>query len=110
MNSLEYTPPRGIVSISLTFDKDNYSIEVKDTGYGIPLEDQEHIFEKLYRGKNIVKHDTDGTGLGLYVAKSIIEVSGGHISFESELDVGTTFTVTLPREGVPTIESGKVLT
>ncbi|MCH8050130.1 PAS domain S-box protein [Patescibacteria group bacterium] len=107
MNSLEYTPNRGIVSVSLTFDKENYSIEVKDTGYGIPVEDQEHIFEKLYRGKNIVKHDTDGTGLGLYIAKSIVEISGGTITFESEENVGTTFVVTLPIKGVSPVEGEK---
>jgi len=73
-----------------------------DTGYGIPKNQQEHIFTKLFRADNVRDKDTDGTGLGLYIVKSIVENSGGKVWFTSKGekgDTGTTFYVTLPLNG-----------
>ena len=73
---------------------------VSDTGYGIPKEAQQKIYTKLFRADNVREKDTDGTGLGLYIIKSILDNSGGKISFESEQDKGTTFQVKFPLTGM----------
>ncbi len=97
-NSVKYTPEKGRVEISLTQTKDQKSIRftIADTGYGIPENQQEKIFTKLFRADNVREKDTEGTGLGLYIAKSIIDNSGGKLWFESKEDKGTTFFVELP--------------
>jgi two-component system sensor histidine kinase VicK len=71
-------------------------LKITDTGYGIPKDQQNKIFSKLFRADNVVGKDTEGTGLGLYIAKSIVEQSGGKIWFESSENKGTTFYVELP--------------
>ena len=71
-------------------------ISVADTGLGIPIEDQDKLFERFYRAANSGKSGARGTGLGLYIAKSLVELHGGQIWFESEENKGTTFYVTLP--------------
>ena len=63
---------------------------------GIPEEQQERIFEKFFRSDNAVRHQTEGTGLGLYIARNIIEQSGGKIWFQSVENLGTVFNFTLP--------------
>ena len=67
-----------------------------DTGVGIPVSQQERIFTRLFRADNVRTQDTEGTGLGLYIVKAIIEKSGGRVWFESEENVGSTFHVELP--------------
>ncbi len=99
-NAVKYTPNSGkiIMSISLP-DKSNILIKISDTGYGIPKNQQDKIFTKLFRADNVRDKDTDGTGLGLYIVKSIVGNSGGEIWFKSKGAVGnkgTTFFVTLP--------------
>lgn len=96
-NALKYTPKNGTITISLAKSKtaNNVVIRVKDTGVGIPAEEQERIFSKFYRGTNVIKMQTDGSGLGLFIVKNIIERHEGSISFESS-DKGTTFIITLP--------------
>gem|GEM_PF-6276571 len=71
-------------------------ITIRDNGLGIPKQQQSRMFEKFFRADNVQTAETDGTGLGLYIAKAIIEGHGGSISFESEENVGTTFFVELP--------------
>lgn len=95
-NAIRYTKRGGRVEIRLK-KKENYLyFEIKDTGVGIPKADQRHIFKKFFRSENIMKEQTRGSGLGLYIAKSIIDKSGGKIWFESEESKGTTFYFTLP--------------
>ena len=67
-----------------------------DTGVGIPVSQQERIFTRLFRADNVRTQDTEGTGLGLYIVKAIIEKSGGRVWFESEENVRSTFHVELP--------------
>jgi signal transduction histidine kinase len=98
-NALKYTPDKGKVSVSIKQEEKNILIEVKDTGYGIPKKDQPKIFGKLFRADN-VKNETDGTGLGLYIVKSILEQSGGRIHFVSEENKGTSFFVKIPLSGM----------
>ena len=99
-NAVKYTPRGGKVTISITLNGETVSIKVVDTGYGIPLEQQRNIFSKLYRADNVSKRDSQGTGLGLYIVKSIGTEAGGSIWFTSEENAGTTFTVQFPRSGM----------
>ena len=70
--------------------------EIKDDGLGIAKEDQKHIFEKFFRTQNALKHQTQGSGLGLFIAKAIVEATGGKIWFKSEEGQGTIFCFILP--------------
>ena len=72
---------------------------IKDNGVGIPESDQKHIFQKFFRSSNVLKHQTQGSGLGLYIVKSIVEKSGGRIWFKSEEGKGTTFWFTFSTNG-----------
>jgi PAS domain S-box-containing protein len=100
-NAIRYTPVgKNTVDIVLKKDKENYTISVSDQGIGIPPEAQVRMFEKFFRADNAVKTETEGTGLGLYVCKMIVESSGGKIWFESKKDHGTTFYVSLPIKGM----------
>lgn len=96
-NSIKYTPGGGEISISLSMDdKKNIFLKMSDTGYGIPKDQQDKIFTKLFRADNVIGKDTEGTGLGLYIAKSIVEEAGGKLWFESQENKGTTFYALLP--------------
>ena len=96
-NAIKYTPDGGRVKVFLLLGNEkNIFLKISDTGYGIPKDQQDKIFTKLFRADNVVGKDTEGTGLGLYIAKSIIEQTGGRIWFESDENKGTTFSVVLP--------------
>lgn len=95
-NAIRYTKGGGKVEIWLERKDKNLFFKIKDTGVGIPKEDQKYIFQKFFRAENIMREQTRGSGLGLYVTKSIIENSGGKTWFESEENKGTTFYFTLP--------------
>jgi PAS domain S-box-containing protein len=95
-NSIKYTLPSGTISITLKESFGEKSIIVSDTGIGIPEAEKNMIFNKLFRAGNARKLDeSEGTGLGLYLVKSIIEALGGSIGFESEENKGSTFTIKL---------------
>jgi len=95
-NSIKYTLNEGRVEIDFKKEDDEIIFSVKDTGVGIPYSQRNQVFSKFFRSSNVVRYQTEGTGLGLYIAKSIIEQSGGKMWFESEENVGTTFYFTLP--------------
>jgi len=95
-NAVKYTPEHGRVVVTLARQEGHHAIIVADTGYGIPADQQLMIFSKMFRADNIRKKSVDGNGLGLYLVKSIVELLGGTISFTSELDKGSIFTVLLP--------------
>lgn len=95
-NALHYTLRGGGVTVSLTNDIKELQVRVQDTGLGIPKGEQTKIFEKFFRGSNIKKVYTEGSGLGLYIARHIVEIHGGKIWFESVEGKGTTFIFTLP--------------
>jgi len=95
-NAIRYTKGGGIVEIKLIKEKDKVLFAIKDSGLGIPEKEQKYIFQKFFRAENIIKERTRGSGLGLYVCKSIIDKSGGQIWFKSKLGKGTTFYFRLP--------------
>ena len=92
-NSVKYSPDGGMIDLhlGLTSDKKAVLLTIKDNGFGIPKDQQEQIFTKLFRADNVREKETEGTGLGLYIAKTIIDNSGGKLWFESEENAGTTF-------------------
>jgi signal transduction histidine kinase len=95
-NALAYTRPRGRITVSLKLAGNFITIHVADTGIGIPAADQPKIFTQFHRADNAEKARTDGSGLGLFIARNIVRRHGGDITFTSQENVGTTFTVTLP--------------
>jgi signal transduction histidine kinase len=99
-NALKYTPEKGKIIVSVTEGTKFIDIQVKDNGYGIPTNQGKLIFTKLFRADNIKDKESDGTGLGLYIVKSILDQTGGSIHFESEIDKGTTFFVKIPVRGM----------
>lgn len=101
-NAVKYTKKNGTVGISISQKrkKKEILISILDNGMGIPKHQQDKIFTKLFRADNVKEKDTEGTGLGLYIVKSIVDHSGGKTWFESEEKKGTKFYVTLPFEGM----------
>lgn len=93
---LEVRKGRGEIVIKIERRKKDIYFEIKDNGIGIPEEDQKYIFQKFFRARNALKYQTQGTGLGLCINKSIIEKSGGKTGFESKENKGSTFWFTLP--------------
>jgi len=96
-NALDHTPSGGEIRMRAARDKDRVKIEVSDTGSGIPAEDLPHIFDRFWRGEG---GRQTGSGLGLAIAKHLVQAHGGEISVESQLDVGTTFTINLPQREI----------
>jgi len=94
-NAIKYTPPDGEVTISAGTEETEVWIRVRDTGVGIPLEEQARIFEPFYRGTT-GRRFPQGMGLGLSIARDLLAAHGGHIEVESAPDVGSTFTLWLP--------------
>lgn len=95
-NAVKYTE-EGKVSIGLTGNDQVVQCYVKDTGPGIPAEDQPHLFQKFYRVDNSATRTIGGTGLGLFIASKIIELYNGRIWVESQVGQGSTFYINLPR-------------
>ena len=108
-NAVKYTPEKGKVEISLTIKEPDVLIKVGDNGYGIPKAQEAHIFEKLFRADNVREKDTEGTGLGLYLVKAIVDQSGGKVWFTSAENKGTTFFVAIPLSGMKKKEGTKAL-
>ncbi|MCI0597498.1 HAMP domain-containing histidine kinase [Candidatus Parcubacteria bacterium] len=99
-NGVLYTPPGGTVRISAEGAEKRVFIRVKDTGIGIPPEDKGNIFERFYRGKEAVSKQNAGSGLGLYIARTIATDHGGDLNFAANKEgPGTTFTLSLPVAG-----------
>lgn len=110
-NAIKYTPPHGNVSVSIvrgTGMKETVFVTVSDSGIGIPKDEQDKVFEKMHRAKNAEATVPDGTGLGLYVVKTIVERVKGTITFDSVEGKGTNFYVTLPVIWQDSVSGNKV--
>ncbi|HEX5797623.1 MAG TPA: ATP-binding protein [Candidatus Saccharimonadales bacterium] len=90
-NAIYYTPSGGHVRIEVKEDEGHIYFTVKDDGLGVPREDQKHLFNKFYRAGNARKARPDGTGLGLFMAKKVVDAQGGSILFESTEGKGSLF-------------------
>jgi signal transduction histidine kinase len=100
-NAIVYTPEFGVVTVRLYKEKDQVVLEIEDTGYGIPKENIESIFDRFYRVDKARARNTGGTGLGLSISKQIINLHHGSITVSSVLGVGSTFYIRLPiQQGV----------
>ncbi len=99
-NAIKYSSVGSDIIVKMKFSNENAIIEVSDKGLGIAEEEYKKIFTKLFRGTNVKKAETEGTGLGLYTVKSILNASGGQISFVSKLGRGTTFIIKIPKTGM----------
>lgn len=97
-NAVKYTPSGGKIVVSLRYLKNSKEVElsVKDSGVGIPEDQRDRVFNKFFRGANVVRMDTEGSGLGLFISKNIIESHGGRVWFESKENEGSTFYFVLP--------------
>jgi PAS domain S-box-containing protein len=95
-NAVKFTARGGSVEVGLTVSGDVAELRVRDTGMGIPLEEQGRVFQRFFRSSLATEHAIQGTGLGLHIVRSIAEAHNGRIDFESTPGVGTTFTFVVP--------------
>jgi PAS domain S-box-containing protein len=99
-NAVKYTPPGGCVKLKIALvtqsTKQRLVIDIQDTGYGIPKHQHQKVFTKLFRGDNVMQLQTEGTGLGLYIVKSFVDLCKGKIQFQSNVNKGTRFYLELP--------------
>jgi signal transduction histidine kinase len=95
-NAIKFTPQGGHVTVRLTAGDGLARIEVSDSGIGIPEQEREKLFERFFRSQTALERQIQGTGLGLYISKAIVEAHGGRIGVHSTEGLGTTFIVELP--------------
>jgi len=95
-NAVKYTPEKKRARVDIKKTDNNLLLIIADQGVGIPENQQKRVFSKFFRGSNVIKMETEGTGLGLYIAKSIVTLLNGKIWFKSTEGKGTTFYVSLP--------------
>jgi signal transduction histidine kinase len=96
-NAIKYSLEGGEVGIDINKKEEKYILfSIKDSGIGIPSQQHKFIFQKFFRGNNVIRYRTEGTGLGLYIAKNVVEQSGGKIWFDSQESSGSIFYFKLP--------------
>ncbi len=95
-NAIKYTPANGQINVLIRMQGNKAIVSIKDNGLGIPLDSQDNIFSKFFRAKNVIREETSGTGLGLYVAKGLLNQLGGDIWFKSTEGKGSTFYASIP--------------
>ena len=95
-NAIKFTPPGGRVDVALSAQGGLVHFEVSDTGIGISEQERERLFERFFRSQSALERQIQGTGLGLYISKAIVEAHGGRIGVDGTAGEGTTFVVDLP--------------
>lgn len=95
-NAVKFTPARGQVTVRVTRDGEDLRLEVRDTGMGISKENIANVFSRFWQADTSAQRKFQGAGIGLALVKELVEVQGGRVAVESELQKGTTFTITLP--------------
>lgn len=96
-NAIKFTSQGGRVKLTMTRDKNDLVIEVDDNGIGISQDEIPKLFTKFHRGTDILEYNYEGTGIGLYMAKLVVETYGGNLSVKSQLGKGSVFTIRLPQ-------------
>lgn len=96
-NAVAYTPEGGRISVEVTARKDEVEVAVRDTGFGVPEGERARLFGRFYRSQRAMDADPDGSGLGLYISKAVVDAHGGRIAFRPLEGGGSEFAVTLPR-------------
>lgn len=96
-NAIKYSPQGGKIEVGGSYDANSVTIYVKDEGIGMASVDQERLFERFYRVDNVLSRKTEGTGLGLYLSRAIVDAHGGKIYVDSAPNKGSTFYFTIPR-------------
>jgi PAS domain S-box-containing protein len=99
-NAIRYTKAHGHITVTMTAEDSKLAIIVADTGVGVPEDQKDRLFSKFFRGKNVMNLETEGSGLGLFIAKNIVETHGGQLLLASKEGEGTTVTITLPLSSV----------
>jgi two-component system phosphate regulon sensor histidine kinase PhoR len=94
-NAAKFSSAGGAVTISVSKERENVLVSIADSGVGIPEEAIPYLFERFYRAKNVTIAEIPGSGIGLYIVKSIVDELGGSIHVKSKMDEGTTFIVSL---------------
>ena len=95
-NAIKYTPEYGKIQVIIEIDKQCLRVKINDQGVGVPAEDQPKLFSKFFRAANVVKLETEGTGLGLFMVKNIIEKHNGRVSLKSQEGQGTEVAFYIP--------------
>ena len=108
-NAIKYSDPGARVDVSVLEDTDSVTVRVSDTGVGIPKEDLPNLFDRFYRVNKDRSRATGGSGLGLAISKQIVELHGGRLSVRSQVNVGSTFDVRLPKVPLPRSASSYAL-
>lgn len=96
-NALQHTPSGGGIRLAIRSDQDSVIIDVIDTGSGIASDDLDHVFDRFFRADEARSRRDGGSGLGLAIVKQLVEAHGGAVSVASEVDIGTTLTIRLPK-------------
>jgi signal transduction histidine kinase len=96
-NAIKFTPRGGNVTITVTDDDKNIFVRLTDTGMGIPANELDQLFSRFFRASTATRAAVPGVGLGLTITKAIIDAHGGDLDVESEVGIGTTFIVRLPK-------------
>jgi signal transduction histidine kinase len=96
VNALKYTPEGGRILVSLVQNRTRANVTIEDTGFGIPLEQQEKLFQPFFRADTPATKNVEGTGLGLHLVKNIVERHFGRVHFQSNEGAGSSFGFEIP--------------
>lgn len=105
-NAVKYTPPKGCIDFSVRVSEKEWTLEISDTGIGIPKKDRRNLFTLYYRAENAVNSKIPGTGIGLMLVHNLVSMHNGKISYSSKEHKGSTFYISFPRKIVLRNNSG----